>query len=89
MNEISPYSNSYGIDYEDGDLSLERVTTSYLPSDNDVVHTVLPGETIFSIANRYYGNSGLWSIITDHNNINNPLDEITEGLQLTIPNGRR
>lgn len=83
INE-SPYSNGYVIRYPDGDESLEReVNTSYT---DYVVHTVLDGETIQSIAFKYYGDSGLWGVIADVNDILNPFEELYGGLELIIPN---
>jgi nucleoid-associated protein YgaU len=88
MRNPNPYHNSFGIDYQDGDLSLERIPYRHTPKGNDVTHVVLPGETIFSISHQYYGNSGLWYMIADFNKIYNPLEEIVEGLILIIPDGR-
>lgn len=85
----SPYNNAYGLSYDNGDVSLERSPYIYTPSEFDVYHTVMDGETIQSIANRYYQDSGLWYIIADSNLIYNPIVEIIPGLQLVIPNGRQ
>lgn len=85
----SPYDEAYGLQYDNGDVSLERIPYTYTKTDSDLYHTVLSGETIHSIAFRYYGDSGLWYIITDANNIYNPITEIVEGLELLIPNGRQ
>lgn len=85
----SPYNNAYGLQYDDGDVSLERIPYEYIPSDNDLYHTVIDGETIQSIAYKYYRDSGLWYIIADVNSIYNPISEIVPGLQLLIPNGRQ
>jgi len=84
----SPYSNSYGLSYDNGDISLERSPYIYTPSENDVYHTVKDDETIQNIADQYYQDSGLWGVIADANLIYNPIDEIVPGLQLVIPNGR-
>jgi len=78
------YTNAYIIDYKDGDVSLERVNFTKLGS-TDKVHTVKSGETLQSIAYRYYGNSGLWYRIADVNSIYNPFTEVVEGMQLYIP----
>lgn len=84
-----PYDNSYGLNYNDGDTSLERIPFTYTSSENDIYHTVIEGETIQSIAYRYYRDSGLWYVIADANSIYNPFEELKEGLQLIIPNGRQ
>lgn len=85
----SPYENAYVIQYDNGDITLERLSYEYVPSNNDVYHTVIEGETIQNIANRYYRDSGLWYIIADVNSIYNPFTEIIPGTKLLIPNGRQ
>lgn len=85
----SPYENAYGLSYDNGDTSLERLPYEYIPGTKDIYHTVIDGETLQNIANRYYGDSGLWYIIADTNNIYNPITEVTPGIQLLIPNGRQ
>lgn len=85
----SPYKNGYGLRYDDGDISLERIPYSHTSSDKDMYHTVLEDETIQNIAYHYYNDSGLWYIIADANNIYNPIVDIKPGMQLLIPNGRQ
>lgn len=85
----SPYEEAYGLQYDNGDVSLERIPYQYNPSSSDIYHTVISGETIQSIAFKYYGDSGLWYIIADVNNIYNPITEVVEGLELLIPHGRQ
>ncbi len=88
MSNNNPYTSSYGLDYGDGDYSLERLPYIHTPSENDVTHIVMKGESIFSLAYRYYGDSGLWYMIADFNMIENPLEDVVEGLEIVIPNGR-
>lgn len=85
----SPYEEAYGLQYDNGDVSLERIPYTYTKSENDLYHTVLSGETIQNISFKYYGDSGLWHIIADANNIYNPINEVKEGIELLIPNGRQ
>lgn len=49
------------------------------------LHTVLPGETLQSIAVKYYGDSGKWYYIAERNQILNPFKEVTDGMLLIIP----
>lgn len=86
---ISPYSNAYGLQFDNGDVTLERVPFRYSASDDDVTHTVKEGETIQGIANDYYKDSGLWYVIADANSIFNPLTDVTPNLKLIIPHGRQ
>lgn len=85
----SPYNNAYGLRYDDGDISLERIPYEYTQSSRDLYHTVIEGETIQNIANRYYQDSGLWHLIADANGIYNPITELVPGTQIVIPNGRQ
>lgn len=80
----NPYSNSYVIDYGDGDVSLER-RPSNIDLSNATTHTVLEGETLHSIAFKYYGDSGYWTVIAEANSIFFPLRELQPGDQIYIP----
>lgn len=81
---INPYTNGYALDYGDGDVSLERQPSIKWDS-NTRVHTVLEGETIQSIAWKYYGDSGRWADIADANLIFNPFVELEADMELLIP----
>ena len=70
----SPYDDAYIIKFPNGDLALERNKA------------VLEGETIQSIAFRYYGDSGFWGVIADANDILNPFEDLHADMQLIIPN---
>lgn len=70
------YDTGYVLHYPEGDYSLERpIPNKYVPSKGDLVHTVMDGETLQSIAFRYFGDSGYWASIAEVNNIVNPLSE--------------
>ena len=81
------YSAVYALKYSNGDYSLERPIPIPIYSDNDQIHTVMDGETLQSIAYRYYGDSGYWYQIAEANNIINPFSdsEVFKGRQLIIP----
>jgi len=89
QDTTSPYSNAYGLEYENGDIILQRVPFDYTPSEFDVIHTVKDGENIQSISYQYYGDSGRWGDIADANAIYNPIVELVPELQLIIPDGRQ
>lgn len=80
---MNPYSTYRLIDLGQGDVFLERPPLE--ASRDKVYHTILPGETIQSIAYKYYGDSGKWADICDMNNILFPFEELEEGMQLLIP----
>lgn len=83
----SPYNNAHIIKYDDGEYSLENVIPIPVLSDNDKIHTIMDGETLQSIAYRYYGDSGFWYQIAEANSIINPMDsnEVYIGRRLRIP----
>ena len=56
------------------------------PTDipNVNTYTVQPGDTLSSIAGRFYGDPGLWSIIAEANSLPDP-NNVPVGAQLTIP----
>ena len=83
---MSPYDNAEIIDYPDGSYSVEPtglngdlITTS--------TYTVKDGDTLQGIAYFLYGDSGLWYVLAQANNIQNPFNEneFYAGLLLNIP----
>jgi LysM repeat protein len=54
------------------------------PADNKKYHVVQKGDTLWSIAKKYYGNGNQYSKIVQANNIKNP-DLIYPGQKLLIP----
>lgn len=67
---------------------VERVelTSSVKPASPAQVYVVRAGDTLWSIAQRFYGNPLMWSHIyyANESQINNP-NEIHQGQELTIP----
>ena len=80
-----PYEKAYIVDYKDGDVSLESMDQYYPSSIMVVSHTVLPDETLHSIAFKYYGDSSYWMYIANFNNLFFPLRDISPGDILQIP----
>ena len=82
----SPYDQAKIVDYADGDYTVEPTgfVGSYVTNST---YTVKEGETLQMIANTIYGDSGLWYIIADANDIMNPFDEkeFYAGMLLNIP----
>lgn len=83
----SPYDSAYIMQYDEGEFSLERRIPIPIVSNEDKTHTLMDGETLQSIAYRYYGDSGNWYKIAEANGIMNPLSdtELFVGRQLRIP----
>lgn len=55
------------------------------PDYTSLLYTVLPGDTLQSIAVKFYGDSGKWYWIAEMNKILNPFKEVTDGMILVIP----
>lgn len=79
----SPYDKAFRVKYLNGDVSLEPDYPA--TSESGIQHTVLEGETLQSIAFRYYGDSGLWYKIALMNDIMNPFEELVENNIILIP----
>ena len=62
-----------------------RIASPIRPDDR--FHTVIEGERIDQIANRYFGDATLWWVICDYNAIQFPL-ELTPRAVLRIPSNR-
>lgn len=63
-----------------------ELTSSVKPASPAQVYVVRAGDTLWSIAQRFYGNPLMWSHIyyANESQINNP-NEIHQGQELTIP----
>jgi nucleoid-associated protein YgaU len=81
---MGAYNNSRVIKFKEGDFNLIRIPFVYNPSNQDKVHTVIEGDRLDTLAHKFYGNSRLWHIIADSNDIINPF-ELEIGIQLIIP----
>ena len=84
LRENNPYSLSDIIVLSDGSLILERHKVVYIKSDKDRYFTTIQGDTIWNIAHQAYGDSKLWWIISDVNNMEDPFD-LEPGMSLLIP----
>lgn len=81
---ISPYTrNAYKVEYEEGDVSLERITNPEL-IDSGLRVTLLDGQTLQEISFIYYGDSGRWGDIASINEIDDPFN-LPVGSSIIIP----
>lgn len=85
MTKIDLYSDSYTINYREGDSSLQRRAINHEADIDDKLYIVIQGDTITSIAYRFYRIPQYWFIIADANNLINPFN-IEMGDSLIIPN---
>lgn len=81
---MNPYTRSVIIKFNDAEFVRDRIEDTTV-GVNQKFHTVMPGETLQSIAVKYYGDSGKWFRIADANGIYNAFAEVESGMQLIIP----
>jgi pSer/pThr/pTyr-binding forkhead associated (FHA) protein/LysM repeat protein len=62
---------------------MEGITRSSSEAITKV--TVQKGDTLWELANKYYGDPFKWNLIAEANNISNPRDPIPVGIVLQIP----
>lgn len=86
MATTTPYNveDTFLLHYPEGEYSLERVDKTYLLKASDITHVVIEGETLQSIAFKYYRDSGRWGDIATINDIVDPFN-IAPGMNLIIP----
>lgn len=87
MNDPYDIKNCLVVEFEDGDIILERSSLNLNRFGGKIraQHTVMEGETLAGIAHQYYGDSGYWTNIADLNSIYEPLNDIYPGMVLLIP----
>lgn len=73
--------------FSDGSRQLTRRRAKYVPTVSDFWHTLTEGQSLFELANQYYGSESIWWLIADANSIVNPL-KLSDlvGRYLLIPN---
>lgn len=69
LSANNPYSTGRVLRLEDNTVLLERPRLKYIPSNRDRYYTVIQGDTLDSIAYSAYGDSKLYFIIKDANDI--------------------
>lgn len=63
----SLYEIGYIVNYSEGDMSLHRTPISFNDSIYNTYHITSEGDTLLSIAQKYYKDQFLWYIIADAN----------------------
>ena len=82
---MSAYSNQRVFRFKEGDVMADRIPFVWVPSQKDKTHVVVEGERLDTLAFKYYGNSTLWYVIADVNEIFNPFETLEPGEELLIP----
>lgn len=81
------YDKGYIVSYKEGDIALYRTPLPVFPNGDDKYHVVAEGDTLLSIAQKYYDNQFLWYIIADMNPvIIEDIFQLTVNTTLLIPN---
>lgn len=81
----NPYSIGVVVRYKDGSSSLHRTRVTYVESKRDKIHVANDDEDLTQIAYKYYGDSKLWWLIADANNLIDPFVPLANGRNLIIP----
>jgi len=80
------YDRGYLIEFEEGDISLQRTFLYYPKSVYDKYHVVTEGDTLLTIAQKYYNNQASWFVIADVNSeLIDDIFELVVGTSLVIP----
>lgn len=79
------YTNAYIINYPEGDKSLQRRRIIHKQDIEDKSHIIKDGDTLSSLAYRYYRDPLKWFLIADINNLDNPF-LLEVGISIIIPN---
>ena len=80
------YDRGYLIEFYEGDTAFYRTPINYMGSVADKFHVVSEGETLHSIALKYYNSQYPWFIIADVNSsIIQDIFELVVGTTLLIP----
>lgn len=86
------YQKGIVVTFADGSQLLQREELVYGATMKDTYHTVVEGNTLDGLAEKFYSNfvndpSKYWFLIADVNNIQNPLDiDYLLGITILIPN---
>ena len=80
------YDRGYLVEFYEGDVAFYRTPIKYNGSVNDKYHVVSDGETLHSIALKYYGSQYPWFILADANvSVIEDIFELVVGTTLLIP----
>lgn len=79
------YNTGNILEFKNGEPLLERTKYTRTEDISDQIHTIVEGDTLTSIANKYYQEPLYWYLIADINEIFNPF-ELEIGTNIIIPN---
>lgn len=73
--------------YPDATPTAAELSPPPAPSTGELIHYVAPGETLYEIAKRHYGNGDYWRVIAEHNKGRvRENGQVNQGVRLVIPN---
>jgi len=79
------YNKGYIVNYPDDEQSLQRDLLLYKEDIEDKSYMVVEGDTLTSIAYKFYKSPLKWYVIADVNEIVNPFN-LKIGDEIVIPN---
>lgn len=83
------YNKGLIIEFDDKEQNMFRNKLNQNNARNNDIHTVIEDERLEQISYKYYGNSKLWWVIADFNDIDdsliNPFEDLVPGTKLLIP----
>ena len=79
------YDRGHLVDFGDGEVVVYRNTINYTQSVNDEYYPIAYGDTLLSIARKFYGNSSLWFMVADVNDNIEDIFALPEGDTILIP----
>ena len=82
----SLYEIGYVVNFPEGDIGLYRTPVQFTGSISNTYHVISEGDTLLSIAQKYYGDQFLWYIIADANpSISFDMFELPVNTTILIP----
>lgn len=80
------YNDSIIIQFKDNTRILTKEFIRFGKAKEVYVHTIGEGETLFSMANHYYGDTRMWYLIPEYNSeIIDDIFDLTVGMEIQIP----
>lgn len=80
------YEMGFLVKYKEGDTALYRTPLTYIITSADIFYIISEGDSLLSIAERFYNNSALWYVIADANpNVITDVFDLPFNTTITIP----
>jgi nucleoid-associated protein YgaU len=84
LRNNNPYHIGTLVILSDGEIALDRAVPNIPGTVYDKLYVIKDNDELSQLAFSFYGDSKLWWILADRNNIMNPF-ELTVGTALIVP----